>query len=290
MMKEVKFILKIFTFCFVIKKKVYGGTYKYVFPPTSPTRHQLISGIGVPLQLEHESITYGWTMKAQYFLPEVINQLKWQFWPDIFENYTKEFLFDQVWHRFPNGRRKREIVIDPKTGQQYEKYDGIVEEISNEPLKNVNEDEDDFDDEFEEDKIEKKMLEEYQKRPQTEGWSEEKHPDLSSSRWSIYEAFVKALENNKFNGRVCLLRAICEASRTEFHQDYLMGELFHVFFTPSTTAASEPVTKPSDYDYIKAEMMGKEDENGDKKICEQAFKDCKESIMDVFTQIFDTVI
>lgn len=37
-------------------------------PPTSPTRHQLISGIGVPLELEDESIVMGIVLKAQYFL------------------------------------------------------------------------------------------------------------------------------------------------------------------------------------------------------------------------------
>ena len=30
-----------------------------VVPATSPTRHQLIAGIGVPLNLENEAITYG---------------------------------------------------------------------------------------------------------------------------------------------------------------------------------------------------------------------------------------
>lgn len=39
-----------------------------VLPPTSPTRHQLISGIGIPLGLEDEAITMGIVMKAQYFL------------------------------------------------------------------------------------------------------------------------------------------------------------------------------------------------------------------------------
>jgi hypothetical protein len=39
-----------------------------VAPPTSPTRHQLISGIGIPLQLENEAITMGLVLKAQYFL------------------------------------------------------------------------------------------------------------------------------------------------------------------------------------------------------------------------------
>jgi hypothetical protein len=39
-----------------------------VVPPTSPTRHQLIAGIGIPLNLEDESITFGIVLKAQYLL------------------------------------------------------------------------------------------------------------------------------------------------------------------------------------------------------------------------------
>lgn len=45
-----------------------------VVPPTSPTRHQLIVGIGIPLNLEDEAITFGIVIKAQYLLvsnPEV---------------------------------------------------------------------------------------------------------------------------------------------------------------------------------------------------------------------------
>jgi hypothetical protein len=50
------------------------------------------------------------------------------------------------------------------------------------------------------------------------------------------------------------------------------------------------VTKPSDHDYIKAEMMGKSDGNGENRVCEKAFSDCKNSIMDVFTQVLETVV
>jgi hypothetical protein len=44
-----------------------------VVPPTSPTRHQLICGIGIPLPGIDEAVTLGWTMKAQYFLPETVS-------------------------------------------------------------------------------------------------------------------------------------------------------------------------------------------------------------------------
>lgn len=135
--------------------------------------------------------------------PETINQLKFQFFPGIFEgNYTKDFLFDEVWKPFPNGRRRRrEILTDQQTGQKYEKYDGEFNEISNEPLKefeNVYDDEnygDDFDDQFEEDILEKEMLKKMS-TPHAPSYLENENevaPDLSSSRWSIYNGFAQVL-------------------------------------------------------------------------------------------------
>lgn len=51
-----EFILTIF----VIKLSFHSTVNAYlVVPATSPTRHQLIAGLGVPLNLEHEAITYG---------------------------------------------------------------------------------------------------------------------------------------------------------------------------------------------------------------------------------------
>ncbi|CAG9803950.1 unnamed protein product [Chironomus riparius] len=268
-----------------------SGTPKYVYPPTSPTRHQLISGIGVPLNLQHESITYGWTMKAQYFLPETINQLHFQFFPDVWvANYTKDFLFDTVWQRFPNGRKRREVLYDPLTQQHYEKYEGIFKEISNMPLHDIETSEDDeFDDQFEEDIIDKKIMMLTNKYVSNDDPStkEELGPDLSTSRWSMYDAFSTTLEKNGFNGRMCLLRAICEATWVKFSRNNLMGELFHIFFTPSTT--SEPTNRPSDYDYIKAEAIGR-DKKGDDETCKNVFYQCKQSILDIFTQNFDELL
>lgn len=148
------------------------------------------------MNLEHEAITYGWTMKAQYFLPETVEQLKFQFFPGIFGgNYTNTFLFDTKWHQFPNGRRRRDVAVDPLSGQKYEKYDGEVEEVANEPLSNAIDD-DGFDDQFEEDKIDKKMIEEWRENEAKNNFKDdvENGPELESSRWEIYDAFGATLE------------------------------------------------------------------------------------------------
>lgn len=135
-------------------------------------------------------------MKAQYFLPETIDQLKFQFFPDIFGGeYNNTFLFDTVWQRFPNGRRKREILLDPMSGQKYEKYEGEVRQVGNSLLE---EEEEEFDDEFEEDIEEKKILETWQKNEDERNKSELPNgnieADLKVSRWIIYEAFASTLD------------------------------------------------------------------------------------------------
>ncbi|KRF97391.1 uncharacterized protein Dwil_GK27462 [Drosophila willistoni] len=41
-----------------------------IFPPTTPTRVQFIGGIGIPvIGLHFESVTSGYVLKAEYFLP-----------------------------------------------------------------------------------------------------------------------------------------------------------------------------------------------------------------------------
>uniref|UniRef100_A0A1B0AIA5 Uncharacterized protein n=1 Tax=Glossina pallidipes TaxID=7398 RepID=A0A1B0AIA5_GLOPL len=50
-----------------------------IFPPTSPTRTQWLAGIGIPLEdLEYEALTTGYVLKAEYFLPYNVEQLKQQ--------------------------------------------------------------------------------------------------------------------------------------------------------------------------------------------------------------------
>lgn len=121
-------------------------------------------------------------------------------------------------------------------------------------------DDDEFDDQFEEDIIDKKIMmltNNYVSNIDPSAKEDENielGPDLTTSRWSIYDAFSTTLEKweslmkhpsipqifhlfyfilcrNGFNGRMCLLRAICEATWVQFSRENLMGELFHIFFT-----------------------------------------------------------
>ncbi|CRK96915.1 CLUMA_CG010326, isoform A [Clunio marinus] len=270
-----------------------------VVPPTAPTRHQLISGIGIPLQLKDEAITFGMVMKAQYYLPETANQLKFGFFPDIFENVTNDANLDNVWHPFPDGRKRRETKTDPISGQKYESYEGKVEVKGDETIQNDEVDDDDeFDDQFEEDILERQRMDEQFKHfnMEPEPSTKTDEVDFSSSRWAVYDALSFMLESKGFNGRVCVLRAICESAEVEF-SEHLMGELFHVFFTcsniyskglqsinsPSTTA--EAVSKLSDYDYIEAEKIGR---TATSSGCDKVFHQCERSIMEIFTEVFES--
>lgn len=50
-------------------------------------------------------------------------------------------------------------------------------------------------------------------------------------RWVIYQALEMALYSKNIDGKQCVLRAICEASRLQFnHESGLLGEIFHVLF------------------------------------------------------------
>lgn len=209
-----------------------------VVPATSPTRHQFIAGIGVPLGLENEAITYGWTLKAQYFLPEsTAEDLKYQYFKDFFINYTGNPQKDKVKfavntvtqlyenHQYDNypfplaGRRRREIKIDEKTGQIYESYDADVKQVGDEKL------EDDFDDEISVENSKIPLLRNYPKK------TKEELMDTSGTRWLFYDGLGRMLTAKGFKGRFCVLRGICEAAESKFglHAG-LLGELFHIAF------------------------------------------------------------
>jgi DM4/DM12 family len=101
---------------------------------------QFIAGIGVPVDLEPESMTIGYVFKAQYFLPYNESQL------------------------YPS-RLTRDAADDDEV------------------------------------------------------------------RWAIYRTLELALNSKNIDGRQCVLRAICEASRLPFdHESGLLGEIFHILF------------------------------------------------------------
>lgn len=90
---------------------------------------------------------------------------------------------------------RREVAEDPLTGQKYERYIGDFAEISDTPLENTDEE---FDDQFEEDILDEKIMQlasnHVSSHDSQSRINEEMGPDLSASRWSIYDAFSTTLE------------------------------------------------------------------------------------------------
>ncbi|XP_059222074.1 uncharacterized protein LOC106095267 [Stomoxys calcitrans] len=65
-------LLTLIYLCVPVKAKL-----PILFPPTAPTRVQWIAGIGIPLDnLRFEAMTSGYVLKAEYFLPSTVEQLK----------------------------------------------------------------------------------------------------------------------------------------------------------------------------------------------------------------------
>ena len=193
-----------------------------VVPPTSPTRHQLISGIGIPLQLENEAITLGLVFKAMYFLvswlwftvsvliPTTFNSLRHQ----ISSNSTSFPASGEITRKISFGTLCNILfqtaVVDVKsklihllTGQTYESYDGDVVQTGDVPLRNetVSNVDDEFDDQFEEDIEEQKRIEEFFRQHENgveDDTDKTDDPDLSSSRWIAYDALAQMLQRWKF--------------------------------------------------------------------------------------------
>lgn len=226
---------------FLITKLVRDAFAFLVVPATSPTRHQFIAGVGVPLNLENEAITYGWTLKAQYFLPEsTADDLKFVYFPGIWgDTYTGDppknkvkFAVNTATQLFENNqqdkfpfviagkRRRREIKTDNYTGQAYETYDVDAQEVGNEKLE-----EEKFDDQFEFEENEIPRLRDYPLK------TKEELADTSGVRWLLYDGFGKMLNEKGLEGRFCVLRSICEAAESKFgFHGGLFGQLFHIIF------------------------------------------------------------
>ncbi|OXU17919.1 hypothetical protein TSAR_004947, partial [Trichomalopsis sarcophagae] len=80
------------------------------------------------------------------------------------------------------------------------------------------------------------------------------------------------------DGQQCLLRAICELSETPLGRssEDVVEEMLHLLLTPSEDNPREEDV------YRRAELAGKEKRN-----CRRAYRDCLESPLESFTEIYD---
>lgn len=177
-----------------------------IFPPTSPTRMQIIAGIGVPVQLEYESVTFGYTFKAEYFLQDNMT----------ISNHFLQDPFNPIPHPISNRRRRHAQLVasnelkpthDPieletnklenkfTTNEHYEKYDVEAIEIDA-GLSGVDADEED-EEYYADDGTDENMDVHDNENDDDEHDEDESYPtsnklnahpkDLSTARWTLFK-------------------------------------------------------------------------------------------------------
>lgn len=203
---------------FVISQSVHSRAKRFLIVPPQVSQIKLIVAFGTPLQLEDEAITMGYLMKAFYLLPKNANQLKWNYFPDAFGNFTPTTYSENHWMPFPDGRRKRDIFAS-KFSAQNKGSEKLEESSEGDHF------DESFDDEFLFDG----------KQPSPDNFPRAKDEELmdsSGSRWLMYDGLGRLLTSQGYEGRPCVLRGICEAAEVKFtHHSGLAGELLHIIFT-----------------------------------------------------------
>nr|XP_016925735.2 uncharacterized protein LOC108006707 [Drosophila suzukii] len=193
-----------------------------IYPRSNPTRLQMIGGFGIPAEdLKLESVITGYVLKAQYYLPYSVKQLR-----------TKNV------HEISEGRLLGNATIFDRVMQMSEQKLGLDPDILQQDLQ-----------------------------------------ALGSYRWSVYEAFTALAIRMKLNGRVCVLKSICESAAAPFDdRNGLLGEVLHILLTPSSSV--DPLSEHSDNDYLQAERLGAA--GGD---CDQMYPRCPKSLLEHFSDV-----
>ncbi|XP_026326165.1 uncharacterized protein LOC113234859 [Hyposmocoma kahamanoa] len=75
------------------------------------------------------------------------------------------------------------------------------------------------------------------------------------ARKYVYVTLENMLEKHGFEGRACLLRAICESTTSHFLHNGVLGDILHLVLTPSTSMLEEDLEDC----YYEAEYLGLED-------------------------------
>ncbi|GAB0088586.1 uncharacterized protein DMENIID0001_030430 [Sergentomyia squamirostris] len=228
-----------------------------IVPPTAPTRHQFIAGIGIPVDVKSIDIISGYVFKAQYYLPTQGSD-----WRPAQDSWPNKWSL----------RGKRDLTSASKV-ENYTVNEILIEESTNPP---VEEDLSFLDDEesYDEEKSTKEAAEAFWGKPP------EKEVDYGeNSRWNAYKGLEAIASKSGFDGRSCVLRSICEAALRPFSgKSGLMAELLNIVFSPSSS--NDKISQHTDNEYLHAENQGKVGAP-----CAEIFKNCPVSILDIFTAL-----
>ncbi|KAM8708212.1 hypothetical protein ACLKA7_015221 [Drosophila subpalustris] len=106
---------------------------------------------------------------------------------------------------------------------------------------------------------------------------------LSSYRWSVYKSLEGLAKRLGYQGRICVLKSICEVAEEPFHfTNGLVAELLHILLTPSSSV--DKLSEHADNEYFYAEKVGQSGAG-----CERVFKECRRSLLHHFSEIHDTL-
>lgn len=198
---------------------------------------QIITGVGIPVELGFEAVTIGYVFKCEFFLPENATN----FIPPVFDPFD-------ITTRPISGffvRRKRKVLEEPKptenpmlaaaaveseeeTGEKVERYEAaadVVEEEMDEQGGNGIADEGKMSEADFWNQEDESAWNTYPLRPRKQHFMDE-------SRWTVYRVFAALLDSKGFVGKACVLRAICESAQVSFdHSNGILGELTHIVLT-----------------------------------------------------------
>lgn len=178
------------------------------FPRTSPTRLQMIVGIGIPVSLKIESVTIGWVNKVEFFLPENASNFL-SFLNDPFDLTTRPITgyYDKrsadsiqpiplLEEPKPTDAPATFTVDDVDPNEPYEKHQAPVQ-IVERSMGNDIDDDDDGDVEDDDEDFSQNGLSD------ADYWNQESEPtwfddyfkpkrpkDLSKLRWGIYKTMA----------------------------------------------------------------------------------------------------
>lgn len=147
----------------------------------------MISGIGIPVDLEFESVTVGWVQKSEFFLPEnASNYLNFLYDP-----------FDLTTRPIGNNYRKKrsDLLEEPKPTENPAQVTFGFDSAQNEKYEKHQVEAEIVDSGHEEYKNENELTEaDYWNQEDRAEWLREVHPNkpknLAMARWAIYKSMT----------------------------------------------------------------------------------------------------
>ncbi|XP_055300283.1 uncharacterized protein LOC129567437 [Sitodiplosis mosellana] len=212
----------------------------------------MIAGVGLPVELNLESVTMGFVFKSGFVLPMNGSD----FWAVLSDPFSSTSHPITVFERSIDESDDESKGFDNEQNEKYERHHVNAEIVES----GTETTESHFDSVEDADETNR----------------------LASTRWLVYKGLAEIAENNGMAGKACVLRSICESAHTSFdYSNGILGELFHVIMSPSLT--TDHITHYEDNEYLHAEKLGQEGAP-----CEHVFNDCTTSILDQFTGIYTT--